>query len=190
MIRVLLIDDHPVVRSGIRHILLDGLHSVEVGEASDAASGRMEIRSGGWDVVVLDITLPGVSGLDLLKEVREEQPALPILILSMHPAAQFARRVLAAGASGYLTKDSAPTELVNAIEEVRRGRPYVDRRLDREAQVLRMVGSGRTVSEIAVGLGLSVKTVSTYRARLLEKLQMHSNAELMRYAIENDLLDD
>jgi DNA-binding NarL/FixJ family response regulator len=127
----------------------------------------------------------------------------------MHPAAQFARRVLAAGASGYLTKDSAPTELVNAIEQVRRGRAYVDTRLvplwdtdpdarssvhellsDREYQVLRMVGSGRTVSEIATDLGLSVKTVSTYRARLLEKLQMHSNAELMRYAIENNLLDD
>jgi len=205
--RILLIDDHPVVRQGIRHILVDGLRSVHIGESSDAPGALATIRSDSWDVVVLDLTLPGASGLDLLKEIRRERPALPILVLSMHPAAQFARRVLAAGASGYLTKDSAPTELVHAIEQVRRGRPYgappewrpptTIRRpapahealSDREYQVLRMIGSGRTISEIAAVLRLSVKTVSTYRTRLLEKLDMRSNAELMRYAIENKLTD-
>ena len=208
MIRILLVDDHPVVRHGIRQILIDGLKSVVVGEANDVASAAAQIRTDSWDVVVLDLTLPGASGLDLLKEIRGERPHLPVLVLSMHPAAQFARRVLAAGASGYLTKDSAATELIQAIDEIRRGRLYVGGRLpewartptavlkplheqlsDREYQVLRMLGSGRTVSEIAAALRLSVKTVSTYRARLLDKLQMHSNAEVMRYAIENGLTD-
>jgi two-component system, NarL family, invasion response regulator UvrY len=208
MIRILLVDDHPVVRHGIRQILVDGMKNVSIAEASDAESAMVKIRDDEWDVIVLDVTLPGKSGLDLLKDVRREQPHVPVLVLSMHPAVQFARRALAAGASGYLTKDSAPTELVRAIEEIRRGRPYLGRDAadwpagsassgtsphdilsDREYQVLRMIGSGLTISEIAAGLRLSVKTVSTYRARVLEKLQMHSNAELMRYAIENRLLD-
>jgi DNA-binding NarL/FixJ family response regulator len=208
VIRILLVDDHPVVRYGIRQILVDGLKDVSVGEASDGERALASIRTDNWDVVVLDVTLPGASGLDVLKDIRRDYPNLPVLVLSMHPAAQFARRVLAAGASGYLTKDSAPTELVNAIEEIRRGRPYLGARRpawtrapgrsadlphdalsDREYQVLRMLGSGKTVSEIAAALSLSVKTVSTYRIRLLEKLQMHSNAELMRYAIENRLVD-
>jgi DNA-binding NarL/FixJ family response regulator len=196
-----------VVRHGIRQILLEGLKAVIVGEASDVPTAAARIRTDAWDVVVLDLTLPGASGLDLLKEIRRERPALPVLVLSMHPAAQFARRVLAAGASGYLTKDSAATELVDAIEQIRRGKMYLGGRLahlahppalgqaphdklsDREYQVLRMLGSGQTVSEIAAACGLSVKTVSTYRSRLLEKLEMHSNAELMRYAIENGLMD-
>ena len=205
MIRILLVDDHPVVRYGIRQIVLDGLKSVSIGEASDATHAMANIRSNTWDVVVLDVTLPGVSGLDVLKEIRRDYPELPVLVLSMHPAAQFARRALAAGASGYLTKDSAPTELVTAIEEIRHGRRYLggrrmawegrtaasahDALSDREYQVLRMLGSGQKVSEIAGALGLSVKTVSTYRIRLLDKLQMRSNAELMRYAIENHLVD-
>jgi two-component system invasion response regulator UvrY len=208
VIRILLVDDHPVVRHGIRQILLDGMKSVVLGEASDVATASAKMRSDAWDVVVLDLTLPGASGLDLLKEIRRERPALPVLILSMHPAAQFARRVLAAGASGYLTKDSAATELVEAIEQIRRGRMYLgsqppewartptaatlsphDKLSDREYQVLRMLGSGLTVSEIATAFGLSVKTVSTYRSRLLEKLEMRSNAEVMRYAIENGLMD-
>jgi DNA-binding NarL/FixJ family response regulator len=208
VIRILLVDDHPVVRYGIRQILVDGLKAVSVGEASDGEHALASIRTDNWDVVVLDVTLPGASGLDVLKDIRRDYPNLPVLVLSMHPAAQFARRVLAAGASGYLTKDSAPTELVNAIEEIRRGRRYLGARRpawahapgrsadlphdalsDREYQVLRMLGSGKTVSEIAAELSLSVKTVSTYRIRLLEKLQMHSNAELMRYAIENRLVD-
>jgi two-component system invasion response regulator UvrY len=206
VIRILLVDDHPVVRYGIRQIVLDGLKSVSIGEASDAVHAMANIRSETWDVVVLDVTLPGASGLDVLKEIRRDYPDLPVLVLSMHPAAQFARRALAAGASGYLTKDSAPTELVTAIEEIRHGRRYLGARRtawdgraatsaphdalsDREYQVLRMLGSGQKVSEIAGALGLSVKTVSTYRIRLLDKLQMRSNAELMRYAIENRLVD-
>ena len=207
VIRILLVDDHPVVRQGIRQILLDGLKAVSLGDASDVATALVRIRADAWDLVVLDLTLPGASGLDLLKTIRRERPALPVLVLSMHPAAQFARRVLAAGASGYLTKDSAATELVDAIEQIRRGRMYLGRKVpdwtrtpaagaaphdtlsDREYQVLRMIGSGLTVSEIAATCGLSVKTVSTYRARLLEKLEMHSNAEVMRYAIENGLMD-
>ena len=208
MIRILLVDDHPVVRYGIRQILVDGLTSVSVGEASDGPRALASIRTDEWDVVVLDVTLPGASGLDVLKDIRRDYPSLPVLVLSMHPAAQFARRALAAGASGYLTKDSAPTELVHAIEEIRRGGRYLgahrtdqapatgrsaelahDALSDREYQVLRMLGSGKTVSEIAAALGLSVKTVSTYRIRLLEKLHMRSNAELMRYAIENRLVD-
>jgi DNA-binding NarL/FixJ family response regulator len=209
VIRILLVDDHPVVRYGIRQILVDGLKSVSVGEATDGEQALASIRADNWDVVVLDVTLPRASGLDVLKEIRRDYPSLPVLVLSMHPAAQFARRALAAGASGYLTKDSAPTELVNAIEEIRGGRPYLGARRtglapasgggasdlphdalsDREYQVLRMLGSGKTVSEIAGALSLSVKTVSTYRIRLLDKLQMRSNAELMRYAIENRLVD-
>jgi DNA-binding NarL/FixJ family response regulator len=207
MIRILLVDDHPVVRHGIRQILFEGLKDVVVGEAGDVAAASEQIRKDVWDVVVLDLTLPGTSGLDLLKEIRRDQPALPVLVLSMHPASQFARRVLAAGASGYLTKDSAATELVTAIEQIHRGRRYIGDQAgeaadiagvgaaphetlsDREYQVLRMIGSGKTVSEIAAACSLSVKTVSTYRSRLLEKLEMHSNAELMRYAIENSLMD-
>jgi len=207
VIRILLVDDHPVVRHGIRQILIDGLKAVTVGEASDVATAAARIRSDVWDVVVLDLTMPGASGLDLLKDIRRERPALPVLVLSMHPAAQFARRVLAAGAAGYLTKDSAATELVDAIEQIRRGRMYLgahvpdwartpgaataphDKLSDREYQVLRMLGSGLTVSEIATAFGISVKTVSTYRSRLLDKLDMHNNAEVMRYAIENGLMD-
>jgi len=208
MIRILLVDDHPVVRHGIRQILIEGFKSVSVGEASDVAAASASIRNSAWDVVVLDVTLPGASGLDLLKEIRQMRPALPVLVLSMHPASQFARRVLAAGAMGYLTKDSAPTELVQAVDQIRRGKLYLGSRVpdwartpnadsaaphdklsDREYQVLRMIASGLTVSGIATALGLSVKTVSTYRSRLLEKLQMRSNAEVMRYAIENRLMD-
>jgi DNA-binding NarL/FixJ family response regulator len=207
VIRILLVDDHPVVRQGIRQILLDGLKAVSLGEANDVATALVRIRADVWDLVVLDLTLPGASGLDLLKTIRRERPALQVLVLSMHPASQFARRVLGAGASGYLTKDSAATELVDAIKQIRQGRMYLGSKVpegtatpaagvaphdtlsDREYQVLRMIGSGLTVSEIAATFGLSVKTVSTYRARLLEKLEMRSNAEVMRYAIENGLMD-
>ena len=207
MTRILLIDDHPIVRLGVRRILSEHFNPVLIGEAGDAESGATQALNEDWDVVVLDITMPGAVGLDVLKHLREQRPTLPILVLSIHPANQFARRALHAGASGYVTKDTAPSELVGAIEEVKRGRRYVSDAVkatmggtrakiathetlsDREYQALRMLGSGRTVSEISEELGLSVKTVSTYRARVLQKLGMRTNAELMRYAMENGLLD-
>ena len=206
--RILLVDDHPVVRQGVKLIVTDRWHDAVVGEADSADAGLQQIQQDDWDVVVLDISMAGTSGLDLLKKLHQQYPRLPILVLSMHPSSQFARRALGAGALGYLTKDSAPTALVDAILQVRRGRTYTsgatrgaladttDERAhphdvlsDREDQVLRMIGSGRTVSQIAASLALSVKTVSTYRARVLEKLGMTTNAELMRYAIENGLVE-
>jgi DNA-binding NarL/FixJ family response regulator len=210
MIRILLVDDHPVVRQGIRTILTERMKGAVVGETGDAGSALEQVRTGQWDIVLADISLPGTSGLDLVKQLHHLYPALPTLVVSMHPAAQFARRALSAGAAGYLTKDSLPDEFVAAIEDARRGRRYVsadtggdeltrwpprpvrtphEALSDREYQVLRMIGSGRTASEIARELGLSVKTVSTYRSRVLEKLGMRTSAELMRYAIENGLLD-
>jgi len=209
VLRILLVDDHPVVRQGIRTILIERLKGAIVGEAGDADSALKLVAAGPWDIVVADISLPGASGLDLIKDLQRLHPELPALVVSMHPAAQFARRALNAGAAGYLTKDTSPEEFVIAIEEARRGRRYVGRDAgdvllrwaaksaatpheglsDREYQVLRMVGSGHTVSDIARDLGLSVKTISTYRTRVLEKLGMRTNAELMRYAIENGLLD-
>ena len=206
--RILLVDDHPVVRHGIRTILTERLEGAVVGEAGDADSALSQVRSTDWDLVVADISLPGTNGLDLIKELRRLDPMLPTVVVSMHPASQFARRALAAGAAGYLTKDSTPEEFIVAIEEARRGRRYVgshgarvdrssaitagmphDSLSDREYQVLRMLGSGQTVSDIARDLSLSVKTVSTYRMRVLQKLDMRTNAELMRYAIENRLLN-
>ena len=215
MIRILLVDDHPVVRHGIRSILLDRFRDAVVAEAGDASSALREVSDAEWDIVLVDISMPGPSGLDLIKQLHTQRPALPLLVVSMHPPAQFARRALGAGALGYLTKDSAPEDFVTAIEQARRGRRYVgpvgaagdeasellatwpaetqasphDSLSDREYQVLRMLGSGLTVSDIARALTLSVKTISTYRTRVLDKLGMRSNAELMRYAIENGLLD-
>jgi DNA-binding NarL/FixJ family response regulator len=209
MIRILLVDDHPVARQGIRTVLTDRVKDAVVGEAADAASALKLVRNGDWDLMIADISLPGMSGLELIKEVRRIRPNLPTLVISMHPAAQFARRALSAGAVGYLTKGSELEEFVTAIEQARRGRRYISQDTadllvrrsvkweeaphealsDREYQVLRLLGSGKTISDIGRDLGLSVKTVSTYRARVLDKLGMRTNAELMRYAIENHLLE-
>ena len=210
MTRILLVDDHPVVRQGIRQVLASAFHPALVGEASNADEGMTEIRGGAWDVLVLDLSLPGTSGLDMLKDLRKERPTLPVLVLSMHPPDQFARRAMNAGASGYLTKDSDPDELVRALGEVIAGRQYLnpavsedmagDRRpspgqpphealSDREYQVLRMIASGLTVSLVATRLSLSVKTVSTYRARVLDKMNMKTTAELMHYGIQHGLVD-
>ena len=207
--RILLVDDHPVVRQGIKQILTEAFHPVQVGEAESAAEALTGVRTAEWDVVVLDLTMPGVNGLELLRDIRRERPELPILVLSIHPAEQFARRTMNAGASGYLTKHTGPTELVRAIDTLISGGLYVspvadaassveatelgtrlhERLSDREYQVLRMIALGKTVSQIATEISLSVKTVSTYRARVLEKMNMHTTAELMRYAIVNHLVD-
>ncbi len=209
MIRILLVDDHPIVRHGIRSVLLERLKESVVGEASNAEGALAEVNASPWDVVVADISLPGMSGLDLVNQLHRVNPGLPTLVVSMHPAAQFARRALSAGAIGYLTKDTSPEEWVQAIQDARRGRRYLGRDAkdillnrtakstatphdalsDREYQVVRRLGSGQTPSDIARDLGLSVKTVSTYRVRALEKLGMRTSAALMRYAIENGLLD-
>jgi len=207
--RILLVDDHPVVRQGIRQILVDSFESVEVGEAENADAAFREIRASDWTLVVLDISIPGVSGLEILRGIRHERPELPVLILSMHPAEQFARRAMNAGASGYLTKHSGPRELVHAVqalidqgvyfigettsaqagEEGDRPNRLHESMSDSEYQVLRMMALGKTVSQIAQEISLSVKTVSTYRARVLEKMNMRTTAELMRYAILNRLVD-
>ena len=210
MTRILLVDDHPIVRQGIKQVLVGAFQPALVGEAANAEEGLSEVRNTAWDVLVLDLTLPGVSGLDLLKDLRRERPSLPVLVLSMHPPDQFARRAMNAGAAGYLTKDSAPTELVKAVSEVIAGRRYLnplviedlvsrvqpdsERRphealSDREYQVLRMIASGLTVSQVATRLSLSVKTISTYRARVLEKMNMRTTAELMHYGIQQGLVD-
>jgi two-component system invasion response regulator UvrY len=210
MTRILLVDDHPIVRQGIKQVLSGAFHPALVGEAANAEEGMTEARNTEWDVMVLDLTLPGASGMDLLKDLRRERPALPVLILSMHPPDQFARRAMNAGASGYLTKDSAPTELVKAVGEVIAGRRYLNpavieelvlderrelpRRAhdvlsDREYQVLRMMSSGLTVSQISTRLRVSVKTISTFRKRVLDKMGMKTTAELMHYGIQHGLVD-
>ena len=181
-----------------------------MGEADNGDSTLDKVRSENWDVLVLDMSMPGRGGLDILKDVRRERPHTRVLVLSMHPEDQFAVRLLKAGASGYLTKESAPEELVAAMRKVLTGGKYISATLaeklafdvdrdsdqplhellsDREFQVLRMMASGRTVQQIADELLLSAKTISTYRARILEKLKLKSNAELIHYAIQNRLVE-
>jgi DNA-binding NarL/FixJ family response regulator len=210
MIKVCVVDDHAVVREGLKRIIADNPGMAVTAEAGDGPEAMKVIRSEPCDVVVLDITMPNKSGLDVLKEIHSETPRLPILVLSMHSEDQYAVRVLRAGAAGYLTKESAPARLVQAIRKVVRGGKYVSPTLaeklvydlnsnsakapheilsDREYQVLCMIASGKTVTMIAAELGLSVKTVSTYRVRILEKLAMKNNAELTRYAIKEGLVD-
>ena len=210
MIRVLIADDHAVVRQGLKQILRDTREMVVAGEAVNGQEVLEKVRAEAWDVVILDISMPGHSGLDILKELKCERPKLPVLVLSMYSEDQFAMRVLKAGASGYLTKDSAPDELVKAIRKVVSGGKYVSPFLaeklafeigmdssklphetlsDREFQVLRMIATGKAVKEIAAELSLSVKTISTYRARLLQKMNLTTNAELIHYAIQNRLID-
>ena len=209
MIRVLIVDDHAIVRRGLRELLSDEFRGAAFGEASTAQQALEQISKKEWDVALLDITLPGRSGLDLLKEVKAARPRLPVLVLSVHPEDQFAVRVLKAGAEGYLTKESAPEELVNAIRKILAGGQYVSPTLaeklalglrkdstraphetlsDREYEIMCCIASGKTVTEIAGDLSLSAKTISTYRARLLEKLRVKNNAEIIRYAIRNGLV--
>ncbi len=209
MIRVLVADDHAVVRRGLTHIIAE-TDDIDVSdEASNGAEVLTLVREGAFDVVVLDINMPGMDGLDTLKQLKAEFPDLHVLVLSMHPEDHYAVRVLKAGASGYLNKDDSPDELVSAIRRVAGGGRYVSPEVaesllthldvgkdaplhavlsDREFQVLCMLSEGKTVGDIAEDLSLSVKTISTYRARVLEKMNMKSNAELTHYAIKHDLV--
>jgi two-component system invasion response regulator UvrY len=210
MIRVLITDDHALIRRGLKQILEEGLGAVTVGEAGTAREAMEQITQHEWEVVVLDITLPGRSGIDVLRDIKLARPNLPVLILSMHPEEQFAVRVLKSGAAGFVPKESAPEELIAAIKKVLGGGRYVTASLAeklafdlasqaeqpphealsaREFEVLRLIASGNAVGQIAGKLGISVKTVSTYRARLLEKMRMENNAELTHYAIKNQLVE-
>lgn len=210
MIKILIADDHAVVRRGLRQIINDEPDFEVVAEAQNGQEVMDKIEKSNCDVVVLDITMPDKNGLVVLQEVKAARPRLPILILSMHPEDQFALRALKLGASGYLTKESAPEELVGALRKVTSGgkyissslaeqlvseissdspRPSPERLSEREFQVLRMIAQGKTISQIAEDMGLSVKTVSTYRTRLLLKMKMKTNAELVRYAVQHGLVD-
>jgi len=207
--RILLVDDHPVVVEGLRQILADAIPDVEVGVAGSGAEAMRLFRSARWHVVVLDVFLPDGSGLDVLKQLRAMRPSTPVLVLSMHSEEQFAVRLLRAGASGYVTKKAAVQELVTAVRKVRSGGKYVSETLaerlaeeirvdaplephdalsDREYLVFRKLASGQTVKEIAAELKLSPQTVSTHRTRILEKMGMKTNADLVRYVTQHRLL--
>ena len=209
-LRILIVDDHPIVRQGLKQTLAD---AAEIGEISEAATPHDAldfVRQREWDAVILDIGLPGRGGLEVLKDIKQAAPRLPVLILSMHAEEQYAVRAIRAGAAGYLTKEAAPEKLVDAVRRVASGGRYISPDLaerlatelaadatrpfhallsDREFDVLRLIASGQTVGEIAGRLSLSVKTVSTYRARILEKMRLKNNAELMQYALSNHLFD-
>ena len=210
MIKILIADDHPIVREGLKQILHEAPDMVVADEASNGQEVLEKVWKNNYDVVLLDISMPGISGLDILKQLKSHKPELSVLVLTMYPEEQYAVRVLRAGASGYLTKESAPDELINAIRKVSLGRKYVSSSLaeklafeleidsekplhetlsDREYEVMCMIASGKTVKEIAEELFLSIKTISTYRSRILEKMKMKSNAELIHYAIKNRLVD-
>jgi DNA-binding NarL/FixJ family response regulator len=209
MIRVLIADDHAIVRRGMKELLLEQYPFAVIGEASDAEQLISDVISKEWDVVICDMNMPGRSGLDALQQIKEISPKLPVLIMSMYPEDQYALRVLKAGASGYLGKETIHDDMIKAIETVRLGKkfitPGIAERLadavgagssrtlhetlsDREFDVFKLLASGKSVSEIASKLSLSSTTVSTYRSRIMEKMNMRSNAELARYAIEHHLI--
>jgi DNA-binding NarL/FixJ family response regulator len=208
-LRILIVDDHPIVRQGLKQTLADAADVGEIGEAADGQQALDLVRQSDWDAVVLDIGLPGRGGIEILKDIKHERPRLPVLILSMHPEDQYAIRALRAGAGGYLTKEAATEKLLEAIRKITAGGRFITADLaerlameltvdvagpphaslsDREFEVLRLIASGLSVGAIADRMALSVKTVSTYRARILEKMRMKNNAELMQYVLTNRLL--
>ena len=210
MIRVFIADDHPLIRKGIKEILEEEIDLKVIGEAAYPHEVLEGIQKYEPDILVTDLTMPGRSGLDLISDLKQLFPKLPILVLTMHPEERFAVRALKAGAYGYITKDSKPEELIKAIRQVVTGRKYITPSLaeklatelnrdqnkqpheilsDREFQIMRLISSGKKVSEIAEKLSISIRTVNTYRARILLKMNMKSNAELTLYAIENHLID-
>ena len=211
MIRVLIADDHTLMRDGLKQILATAGDMVVAGEASDGIQTIDQVRGGDWDLLLLDMSMPGRSGVELIKQIKAEKPRLPILVLSMHKESEYAVRSIRAGAAGYLCKDSASEQLLNAIREVAAGGRFIgpdvasdlafnliqrdDRPLhallsDREYMILRKLTAGRGISEIAQQLNLSPKTVSTYKARVLQKMEMSSVADLIRYGLKHDLLDN
>lgn len=209
-IRILIADDHFVVRQGLKLILKDHFSDPVIGEASDANQALEMSWAHEWDVILLDISMPGRNGLEALKDIRQNRPKTPVIVLSMHPEEQFAIRVLKLGAASYVQKDSAGDELINAIQAALRGNKYITNSIatrladhvgqdasqqphellsDREYQVMCMLASGKTVKEVGAELSLSVKTISTYRSRILEKMDLRNNSEIMRYAVRQHLID-
>lgn len=208
--KILIADDHAVVRQGLKQILAAEFKHAQFGEAANAQQALERVWAQPWNVVVLDVTMPGRGGLEVLKEIKQARPDLPVLMLSMHPEDQFAMRLLKAGAAGYMTKESAPEELVGAVRKAMAGGRYVSSALaekmatflvndvniqpheklsDREFLILRLIASGKPVGAIARELSLSVKTISTYRVRLLEKMGLTNNAEIVHYAFSHGLVE-
>jgi DNA-binding NarL/FixJ family response regulator len=210
MIKILIADDHTIFREGLKHILTDYSDLIVTDEARNGQEVLEKVWNNEYDMVLLDISMPGMNGLEVLKRLKKEKPKLSVLVLSMHPEEQYAVRALKSGASGYLTKESATDELITAIRKISQGRKYITSSLaerlafgletdaekpphetlsDREYQVLLMIASGKTITQIAKELFLSVKTVSSHRSHILEKMEMKTNAELTHYVIKHNLLD-
>lgn len=209
MIRILIADDHSVVRRGLKQILLEEFPDAFITSVSDGNKLIQKARAEEWNIIISDVSMPGRSGLEVVKQLKEEFPKLPVLILSMHPEDHYAIRALKAGASGYLTKDSASDELVNAVRKILSGRRYISSNVaeklaetlkqdtskmlhetlsDREFHVMKMISEGKRLTEISDSLSLSITTISTYRSRVLEKMNMKTNAELTFYAIKHKLV--
>ncbi len=209
MLRVLLADDHAIIRKGLRQLLLEEYPTASIQEAADAGSAINKIVSDEFDIIICDLSMPGRSGLDVLQFVKQQGLKTPVLILSIHPEEQYAVRTLRAGASGYLSKDAATEELTKAVSRILQGRKYISASVaeimvseldtetakpphellsDRELQVFKELADGKPVSEIAEQLHLSITTVSTYRSRILDKMEMKSNADMTRYALEKKLI--
>jgi two-component system invasion response regulator UvrY len=209
MLRILIADDHAIVRKGLKQVIMDEYHSANIVEVSDAEDLLKEVIGNEWDIVICDMNMPGRSGLDALNQIKQASPHLPVLIMSMYPEDQYALRVLKAGASGYLSKDTIHDDIIKAIQTLQLGKKFItpsiaeklastlgqDNSLqsheilsDREFDVFKLLASGKSVSEIAAQLSLSATTVSTYRSRIMEKMGIQSNAGLTRYALEKKLI--
>ncbi|HLI92561.1 MAG TPA: response regulator transcription factor [Puia sp.] len=207
--RILIADDHAVVRRGLSEILLEAYPAATIEQAGDADTLLQRSTEEAWDIVISDLMMPGRSVLEVLQQLRQVHPQLPVLVLSIFPEEQYATRVFKAGAAGYINKDAAPTELVKAVERILQGRKYITARIaeklagdlsldkdkaphellsDREFHVMKLLATGKTITEIAGELSLSTTTISTYRSRIMGKMKMKANAELARYALENGLI--
>lgn len=209
-LNILIADDHKILRQGLKKILDESFKETNYGEAANSDDVMRILDEYKWDIAILDLNMPGKSGLEILKDLKALRPEIPVLVLSMYPEEQFALRVIKSGASGYLTKDSAPEELVNAVDKILEGRKFITQSLaellasevkkpdveyphqllsDREYEIFLMIASGKTVSQIADELSLSSKTVSTHRAHILQKTKLKNNADISLYAIRHKLVE-